>query len=104
MPIPAREYGLESTLKPIPTPLLSTFFAVSYTRKRGFETKKRSVSAKGRTARLSKWQDVHPYVREYCSSDLTPHWQMCINLARSAKNAWALHRSESSCTKTKDIG
>ena len=65
---------------------------------------KEKTGAKGRTARLSKWQDVHPYVREYCSSDLTPHWQMCINLARSAKDAGALHRSKSSCTKTKDIG
>ena len=47
--------------------------------------RKRSVSAKGRTARLSKWQDVHPYVRVYYSSDRTPHWQMCINLARVPK-------------------
>ena len=72
--------------------------------KTGRAMQERSVSAKGRTARLSKWQDVHPYVRVYCSSDRTPHWQMCINLARSAKNAGASHHSKSSCTKTKGIG
>ena len=46
MRIPAREYGLESTLKPIPTPLLSTFFAVFYTRK-GDLRQKTEINKKG---------------------------------------------------------
>ena len=73
---------------------------------RAMQEKERERKGKNgkRMARLSKWQDVHPSVRGYCLLDRTPLWQMCVGLAKSAKNDGALHRSKSSCTRTKDIG
>ena len=65
---------------------------------------KRRVSAKGRMARLSRWQDARQSARVCCSSDLIPHWQMCISLVRSAKDAGASLRYRFSCIKTKGIG
>ena len=57
-----------------------------------------------RMERLSRWQDAHPSVKEYCLSDRTPHWLMYANSVKSAKDAGASLRYRFSCIKTKGIG
>ena len=52
----------------------------------------------------SRWRDVHPSVKEYCSSDRIPHWLMYANSVKSVKDAGASLRYRFSCIKTKGIG
>ena len=72
--------------------------------KTGRAMQEKERERKGKNGKSSRWQGVHLSVRGCCSSERTPHWQMCINLARSANNAGVLLRCKSSCTKMKDIG
>lgn len=72
--------------------------------KAGRAMQKKERERKPRVARLSKWQDAHPFVRVCSSSSPTPHWRMFADLARSAKSVGASHRYKYSYTKTKGIG
>ena len=66
--------------------------------------RKRKGNARERMERLSRWRDVHPFVKESCSSDRTPHWLMYANSVKSVKDDGASLRYKFSCTKTKGIG
>ena len=41
--------------------------------KTGRAMQERKENVRERMERLSRWRDVHPSVKEYCSSDRTPH-------------------------------
>ena len=72
--------------------------------KTGRAMQERKGNARGRMERLSKWQDVHLSVKEYCLSDRTPHWLMYADSVKNAKDAGASLRYRFSCIKTKGIG
>ena len=66
--------------------------------------KRKNGNAKPRVARLSRWQDAHPFVRVYCSSSPTLHWRMFADLARSANSVGVSHRCKYSFIRMRGIG
>ena len=65
--------------------------------KTGRAMQEKERERKGKNGKIIK-------VAGYCLLDRTPLWQMCVGLAKSAKNDGALHRSKSSSIRTRGIG
>lgn len=73
--------------------------------KTGRAMQEKERERKGKNGKIIKVAGCSP-IREgvSCSSDRTPHWQMCASLVRNANSVGASLRFKSSCTRTRGIG
>ena len=61
-------------------------------------------NARERMERLSRWQDVHPSVKEYCLSDRTPHWLMYAKFGEECQRRWGITPLQIFLHKDEGIG
>ena len=72
--------------------------------KTGRAMQEKERERKGKNGKIIKVAGCSPIREGVLLVRPTPHWQMCVNLARSANNAGVSLRCKSFCTKMKDIG